>query len=604
MFGARFDDAEAGRSFSLVEPLREIVAMTQSDVVEAIRLASNESANGKWVAGYVAYEAAPAFDTALVVSDDYDGPLVWFGVFGDEMKVEPPVVDPMAAGGFSVSRWAPTWGKKQFDRAFIAVREHIEHDDIRRVNLSFRIRAAFSGHVEYLYADLVAAQQPSYAAHVWHDDMHVLSVSPEQFFVISDRRITTRPMRGTARRGRWKGEDDAMLRSLVESEKERADNLMIVDLLRKDLGRITEPGSMKVDELLAAEKYQTVWQMASQISATLRHDVGVGGVFDALFPCGSVTGVPKDKSMEIISELEDSPRGVYCGAVGFIPPGDGIDGASFNVAIRTAVIDEREGVATYGVGGAITSVSEPGDGYDNALAKALILGGRSARVELIEAIRWDDGYLMLDEHLTELSESAAYWSMVCDIDSLRSMLGDLEETMSGPTEVRVVVSREGTVSLSMSEAPARFALGPGPADQPVHLCIDNDPLDSSNPRLFHKIADRKHFDDRRRRNADVDDVLCVNEHGFVTESTIANAAFLLDGIWVTPPITDGLLGGVMRQRLITEGVLMEQSVSIPEALAAEAVALVNAVRGWRPAVIDVPRRPKRQAKSLPRDVMR
>ena len=211
-------------------------------------------------------------------------------------------------------------------------------------------------------------------------------------------------------------------------------------------------------------------------------------------------------------------------------------------------------------------------------------------MELIETIRWDDGYVMLEEHLKRLGASAAYWDMLCDVDSLRAMLTELEEVMDGPTRVRVLASGEGNVALSLAAAPERFPLGPGPADEPVRVSIDRIPLDSGDPRLFHKVADRSHFDDRRKRNAGVDDVLCVNEHGDITEATIANAVFLIDGVWRTPPVTDGLLAGIMRERLIMSGALKEQSVSIADALGAEAVALVNSVRGWQPALIIEPSR--------------
>jgi para-aminobenzoate synthetase/4-amino-4-deoxychorismate lyase len=192
---------------------------------------------------------------------------------------------------------------------------------------------------------------------------------------------------------------------------------------------------------------------------------------------------------------------------------------------------------------------------------------------------------MLEEHLGRLARSADYWDMPCDVNSLRPMLSELEDTMSGPTKVRILASGEGQVSLSLSAAPERFRLRPGPADNPIRVCIDTVPLDSSDPRLFHKVADRTRFDERRKRNAGVDDVLCVNEHGNITESTIANVVFLIDGVWRTPPIGDGLLGGILRERLMLDGTLKEQSVSIHEALEAEAVALINSVRGWQPAVI-------------------
>jgi para-aminobenzoate synthetase/4-amino-4-deoxychorismate lyase len=586
MFGARFDDAEATRSFALTDPLEEIAAAELSDVHGVLERASEASTRGMWVAGYVTYEAAPAFDAALTVNAPVGGPLVWFGTFGARVEVEPPTANPTAERGYSVSRWVPAWDADRYATAFGEIQQHIAQGDTYQVNLTFPMNAAFSGLAQQMYSDLLAAQQPRYAAHVWHGDTHLLSVSPERFFAVSDGRITTRPMKGTAPRGRWIEEDELKRRSLLDSAKDRAENLMIVDLLRNDLGRIAEFGSVAVDELFTIEKYQTVWQMTSEISATLQAIVDLRTVFGALFPCGSVTGAPKARSMEIIANLEQDARGPYCGAVGFIPPGDGLDGASFNVAIRTAVIDESEGVARYGVGGAVTWDSDVDSEYDEALMKARVLTGRPADVELIESIRWENGYVMLEEHLARLSKSAAYWGMPCDVDSLRPMLSDLEDEMIGATKVRVLASGNGTVALSLSAAPERFPLGPGPVDQPIHVCIDRTPLDSTDPRLFHKVADRKPFDDRRKRNPGVDDVLCVNEHGNITESTIANSVFLIDGVWRTPPMTDGLLGGILRERLILEGTVKEQSVSISEALGAEAVALVNSVRGWQPAVLD------------------
>ncbi len=586
MFGARFDDLADDVSYAFTSPLRQIVATRLDEVVDAVTRASHEASIGHWVAGYVAYEAAPAFDPSLAVADGEEGTLVWFGVFADRGSVDPPGPGAGADGDFSASPWAPSWDSDRYDRAFHAVRSFIESGETYQVNLTFPMHAEVSGDTNRMYADLVAAQRPPYAAHIWHDQTHVVSVSPEQFFAIENGRITARPMKGTARRGRWLNEDEAARRRLKNSEKDRAENIMIVDLLRNDIGRIAEFGSVRVDELFAVEKYQTVWQMTSEISATLERDVDLVDVFEALFPCGSVTGAPKVRSMEIIAGLESVPRGVYCGAIGFIPPGNGVEGATFNVAIRTAVVDETEGRATYGVGGGITWDSTSQGEYDEALAKARVLSTRSASVELIETIRWDTEFFMLECHLERLAESAQYWGMLLDVSSLRRLLTDIEPTMTGPTMVRLLASGDGDISVSSSEAPERFVLGPDPAEVPIVVHVDRTPLDSSDPRLFHKVADRKHFDDRRKRHGAFDDVLCVNEAGNITESTIANVAFLIDDAWVTPPTADGLLNGILRKRLISEGTVKERSVSISEAFDADAVALISSVRGWRAVLID------------------
>jgi para-aminobenzoate synthetase/4-amino-4-deoxychorismate lyase len=585
MFGARFDDGETGRSIALGDPRDQIVATEIGEVVDAVRAASEAAAQGNWVAGYVAYEAAPAFDDALVVRSGYHGPLAWFGVFGEASDVEEPMLDPNAAGGYSVSRWVPSINLTSYTLSFDAIRQHIERGDTYQVNRTFPLHAAVSGNANLMYAQLVAAQRPRYAAHIWHDETHILSVSPERFFGVKDGRITTRPMKGTARRGRWLEEDEDMRQGLVDSEKDRAENLMIVDLIRNDLGRIAKFGTVDVEELFTIERYRTVWQMTSQISAELEEGVGLVEAFQALFPCGSITGAPKARSMEIIADQESESRGVYCGAIGFVPPGDGLDRASFNVAIRTATVDAGEGLGTYGVGGAITWSSDPVSEYEEALTKALLLTDRSETPKMFETIRWDSGYIYLEEHLKRLCASSKYWGGRVDPKVARELLRGIEDSLVGPSKVRLVCHGDGRAETDISPTSARFSLHPGPSVEPVQVVIDERPISSSDARSFHKLVDRKHFDDRRKRHPLAGDVLCVNEHGHVTESTIANVVFLIDGIWVTPAIGEGLLPGILRAELLGEGFIVEGSVTIAAARMADAVALINSVRGWYPAVL-------------------
>jgi para-aminobenzoate synthetase/4-amino-4-deoxychorismate lyase len=414
----------------------------------------------------------------------------------------------------------------------------------------------------------------------------VVSVSPERFFWIADSRIVTRPMKGTRRRGRWPEEDAVHREELRLSEKDRAENVMIVDLMRNDLGRVAQFGSVSVDELFTVERYPTVWQMTSEVSARLREDVGLFDVFAALFPCGSVTGAPKARSMEIIAEVEAHARGVYCGAVGVLPPGDGRDGASFQVAIRTAVVED--GVATYGVGGGVTWDSTVDDEYGEALAKALVLTRSPAVDGLFETIRWDDDWVWLDAHLARLQSSAGYWALAVSADELRQKLDAVAKSLKEPTRVRLTASATGRVEVDVTPAPGRFEVGPVSDMAPVSVAIDSEPVDSGEPRLFHKTTDRAAYDSRLGRHPDVEDVLLVNERGLVTESTIANVVFRFGNLWVTPPVEDGLLPGVMRAHLLAEGSVVEESVSVERAAEADAVALVNSVRGWRPAVLRQP----------------
>ncbi|GMQ98881.1 MAG: aminodeoxychorismate synthase component I [Acidimicrobiia bacterium] len=585
MFGARFDDVPSGESFVLTDPVGVLVAHGVDEVAQVVAEASGAAAEGNWVAGYVAYEAAPAFDASLAVRQTRDGPLAWFGVFGSREAVPPAAHDVNASGAYSVSQWSPDITRDEYRKAFRQIRGNIEDGDTYQVNLTFPLRAAFTGNPDIFYIDLVTAQKPSYAAHIWHDERHILSVSPERFFSIDDRRITTQPMKGTAPRGRWTEEDDERRRFLLRSDKDKAENLMIVDLLRNDLGRIAVTGSVSVDDLFSVEQFRTVWQMTSTITAETLEGVGLVDVFQALFPCGSVTGAPKGRSMGIIAGVEHTGRGVYCGAVGFVPPGDGFEGASFNVAIRTVEIDETEGIAKYGVGGALTWDSEEDAEFDEAVTKSGVLRFDVSPMKLLEAIRWDDDYLWRDDHLARMQRSAEFWSFTFDRPAIEIMLDDLGEKLDVVSKVRIVAQANGLVRVTSEALSGRWAHGPGPSDEPVKLALDLEPIDDRNPRLFHKTSDRRVFRVRAERHPGVDDVLLMNRAGNVTETSIANIVLLFDDTWVTPPISEGLLGGVMRAHLLADGIIEERSVAASEALHADAIAVVSSVRGWRAAVI-------------------
>ena len=590
--GARFDDVTAGRAFSLTDPVEAHEARSLDQVSLVFEKAVAAARGGLWVAGYVAYDAAPAFDPALVsrcqsvTSRSPSAPPVpfaWFGAFAGRRDETPARSPSESTASVQVSPWTPAIDRAAYDRAFSTIKSYIRAGDAYQVNLTFPLRAALADRPGDFYQSLASSQETAHACHLWHGSTHVVSVSPERFFHIDGDRIVTRPMKGTRRRGRWPEEDGVRHEELRLSDKDRAENVMIVDLMRNDLGRLAEFGSVAVDELFAIERYPTVWQMTSEVSARLRDDVGLLDVFAALFPCGSVTGAPKARSMEIIAEIEEECRGAYCGAVGVLPPGDGRDGASFQVAIRTAVI--QDGAATYGVGGGVTWDSTVDGEYEEALAKALVLTGPTAVEGLFETIRWDGGWVWLDAHLDRLQSSARYWSLALSADELRAALVTAAETLSAPTRVRLTAWASGQVEVDFGPAPPRFETRPVPDMTPVIMAVDSERVDSGEPRLFHKTTDRAFYESRLRRHPDAEDVLLVNEDGLVTESTIANVVFRFGDRWVTPPVGDGLLPGVMRAHLLAEGSLVEESVPVERAVEADAVAVVNSVRGWRPAVL-------------------
>jgi para-aminobenzoate synthetase/4-amino-4-deoxychorismate lyase len=377
----RFDDLRADPRMSFVMSgfERELVAQEPDEVPGVIAAVEEESRRGRIAAGFVAYEAAPGLDAALRVREDDDTvPLAWFGIFRERVSVDAPAPSDHRAPS---DDWMPSESRERYDTSIATIRSHIEAGDTYQVNYTLRLRAAAPQNLDAFYADLCLAQTASYCVSIRTDRFGVLSASPELFFEIDGERITTRPMKGTIARGRTLDEDEAASARLAASRKDRAENAMIVDLIRNDLGRIAISGSVRPRDLFMTERYDTVWQMTSRIDARLREGIDLLDVFRALFPSGSVTGAPKVRTMELIAELETAPRGVYTGAIGFVEPSAvGRPHAVFNVAIRTVVVDLDAGTAEYGTGGGITHDSSAEAEYEEALTKARVLTERSERL--------------------------------------------------------------------------------------------------------------------------------------------------------------------------------------------------------------------------------
>src|SRR3954452_20935516 len=389
---ARFDDLTgADPSFRLVGPAGVLEARRPEEVPGVLAAADQAAARSLWGAGVVTYEAAPAFDPACQVharpaqGPFADLPLAWFAMFeGREETALPEPPDPAAD---AAAGWRPAMTRHDYDDAIDRIHRAIASGDTYQVNFTLPLEAEVRGDPRGLYRDLSYAQRGAYGAYIDTGTHRVLSASPELFFRIDGDRVVSRPMKGTAPRGRWLGEDDAIRRQLEHSVKERAENAMIVDLLRNDIGRVARSGSVEWTDVFAAERYETVWQHTSTVAATLRPEIGAGDVFAPLFPCGSVTGAPKVSAMGIIADLEVAARGVYCGTVGYLAPADAPGPrARFNVAIRTVVQDARSGAAVYGVGGGIPSASRAEAEYDERVARARVLPTGRPPVRLLETL--------------------------------------------------------------------------------------------------------------------------------------------------------------------------------------------------------------------------
>src|SRR5262245_19559237 len=454
MIEARFDDLVPGseRSFRMVEPVGVLEARRPGEVPGTIEAAEAAAARGLWVAGFVAYDAAPGLDPELSVRvrppDDpfSELPLAWFAMFerrGRIARLEPPRPDPPAT---AESPWHHSVERATYDAAIDRIRELIAAGHTYQVNYTLRLRARIAGDERGFYRDLALAQRGGYAALLDLGRYRVLSASPELFFRIDADGITTRPMKGTAPRGRWLAEDEELASRLAASEKERAENAMIVDLLRNDLGRVCRTGSVQVERMHETERFETVWQLTSTVAGDLRPEASLVDVFAALFPSGSVTGAPKIRTMRIIADLEDAARGVYCGAIGYLaPPGSGEPRANFNVAIRTVALDTRSGTAEYGVGGGITYDSTSANEFEEVLAKARVLTEVRPAFELLETLRHEPeaSFHDLEEHLARLGASARYFGFRLDPEAAIASLKASVANRATASAVRLTLARDG-----------------------------------------------------------------------------------------------------------------------------------------------------------------
>jgi para-aminobenzoate synthetase/4-amino-4-deoxychorismate lyase len=582
-------DAASGKWRLFERPRELVVASAVADVIPALRRIEAECGKGRYAAGFIAYEAAPAFDPALRVQADGVFPLLWFGLY-DSFHDLP---DDAVAQGFTQSvaqgfnpvplpeipeRWTPSIDREQYTAAFNALQELIRGGETYQVNFTYRLIAHLPSSPWALFQHLVSAQATAYGGYIHAGEWVVCSASPEMFFEKRGTALVSKPMKGTAARGLWYEQDLEQAERLRSSEKERAENVMIVDMVRNDLGRIARAGSVRVPALFEVERYPTVWQMTSTVTAET--DASLTEVMAALFPPASVTGAPKAGTMQIIAGAECSPRRIYTGTIGFVDPHGR---AQFNVAIRTALINRKTEVAEYGIGGGIVADSNAPQERAEAELKAKVLGTRRPYFDLLETMLWEaeEGYPLLEFHLERLRQTAEYFGFNLDVTEVRERLESFARLKLRPTEtsrpavkhrVRMLVSKTGAADVTATPL-APEALG----FDDVQLAAE--PIDSNDPFLYHKTTNRRVYESACASRPGAADVLLFNDRGEVTESTIANLVVEIDGSLVTPPVRCGLLPGTARARLLRQGKARESVISLDELARASRVFLINSVRG-------------------------
>ena len=569
------------RWLSYREPLAVLAADRLEDVPPLLAEVRRQTERGRVAVGWIAYEAAPAFDAALVVRRPGPIPLAWFAIFaGGEPAAAP---EDAAAPQVFTPAWSGGPEPALYREAVSRIHGHIAAGETYQVNYTYRLRAAWDGGDPLArFAALARAQRSRYGAFIDAGRYAVLSASPELCFRLEGDLVTCRPMKGTAARGLTAAADLRQAQQLRASEKERAENVMIVDMVRNDLGRIARAGTVRVPRLWETERYPTLWQMTSTVCAET--GAPLEEILGAIFPSASITGAPKVRTMGIIAALERTPRGVYTGCVGVLGPGRS---GWMNVAIRTLVVDRRRSTAEYGTGSGIVWDSQAGSELAECRTKTLVLGGAPPAFSLIETLAWvpGAGLLLLERHLRRLAESAAYFGYPCDPDAVRVRLAAATSGLRSPQRVRLLLDERGGVQVAVAPLGLRKVdLGdrpPARGRRALRVALAREPVRSDDPFLYHKTTRREVYERALAGRPGCDEVILWNEQGEATEATIANLVVRdAAGLW-TPPVESGLLGGTFRAELLERGAIRERRITVAELRAARGLWLVSSVRGWR-----------------------
>ena len=571
-------DADAPSwSVSLARPVAQWEARRLDEVRPLLAAAEADALAGAWSVFLLAYEAAPAFEPRMAVHPpaSLDAiaplPLAWAAAFHGP-EPQPPHAPPAShAHGY----WQPLVDAAAYRAGFARIRQLLQAGEVYQVNYTMPFVCQAGGDLLAWHRALLATQQPGYGAFVDLGSVQILSCSPELFFHRlpdpAGDRLLARPMKGTAPRGRTPQEDDARAAALAASPKERAENIMIVDLLRNDLGRLARPGGVAVRHCCRVERYPTVLQMVSDVTATLRPGTRLQDILTALFPCGSVTGAPKLAAMQAIHALEPHPRGVYCGAIGLIKPG----GETIcSVPIRTLVV--RQGRAVCSVGGGITWDSALDGEYAECRLKLRFADPEP--FSLLESLVLEHGRLpYLEQHLARCAASAAVLGVRFQAGPVReALLRTARETPQARHKLRLLVEADGAFRIESHPLPPLRRTT-------LRLALDSSPVDSSDPFLSHKTTRRSRFEAALARFPEAHDVLLYNERGELTECCFGNLVLRKDGQLLTPAATCGLLPGIYRQRLLARGILREAVLRREDLRTAEALWRINAVRRWQSA---------------------
>ncbi len=553
-------------------PLDIITTNKLSEVAACMQRIEKALDEQYYVAGYFSYEVTYALQKMDYSSQVNKMPLLWFGVF--DAPVNTSVVNNKTTGTYQLGSWEMAVSKEQYAADFQQVMNAIEAGRTEQINYTVPFEAPFTGDAYTYYQQLKAAQQSDYCAYLSFDAHTILSASPELFFHLKDDVITVRPMKGTAGRGKTITEDELQRKWLQQSEKNRLENQLITNLMTQELKKVTLPYTLQQIDQFRLETYPTVFQMTSGVTGRTHPNLSVTDIIRALFPCGSISGVPKQESLALISTLEKRAREVYCGAIGYITPQRE---ALFNVPIRTVWIDHQTHTAHYGAGGAITKKSLLEEEYAEVVTKTDVLTWQQPDFQLLETIAVENGAcFLLQEHLKRLQASAAYFKIQLNLSEIQGKLIKTAKLHTiGKWRLRLTVNQNG-----------KHAIGIQPLKETVdnpYIVLADEPINRNNVFLYHKTTFRSFYESVEQHQDKGEEVLSVllwNEKGEITECTIGNLVLEQDGQLYTPPVACGLLPGTYREKLLQEGKLQERIIHQSEITPDSRLWLINSVRKW------------------------
>jgi para-aminobenzoate synthetase / 4-amino-4-deoxychorismate lyase len=580
-------DSNNYRSYMFVDPVEILEIFSPEKVPSLVQKIERLLHKGFFAAGFFGYECGYCFEQIASLSPS-QGPCAHFGIYappivfnhltgkwesGNLELLDEPLREGIADSRCTVSDITLQMNEEDYSEKIDRIKSYIRAGDTYQINFTTKYRFEVDGSTLDLFNELKRKQPVSYAAYLKSGNRSILSLSPELFFRIEDDTITTKPMKGTVRRGKTNEEDQRLIQWLGNDPKNRSENVMIVDLLRNDIGRIADSGTVAVRDLFTIEKYDTLFQMTTKVEGRIRKSVTLFDLVRSIFPCGSVTGAPKIRSMQIIHELEQERRGVYTGAIGFFSPDRQ---AVFNVAIRTLVIDGKSG--QMGVGSGIVYDSTPEDEYRECKLKADFLISPHKKIELLESLLWKDGYPFLEQHISRLQESATYFDFPCDTEAIHSQLLAYSQHFPNGSrwKIRLTLNISGNVSVESNEIVEDNAIR--------SVTIAKTRTNSNDRFLFHKTTNRDLYE-KAYREAEENgfaDCIFLNERDEITEGSRNNIFVMKNDVLFTPPVECGLLNGIYRKHIIaTQPNVVVKILRPSDFYAADAIYICNAVRGMR-----------------------